>query len=137
MGKATHGINPITLRGQDHRTGKPTALTLGRMHVGISGDIKKMFTVTMYDETDGIEPKSAADAEARMFGFLVLDEDHVLEGLYHLFPTGEMDHGDKAAEPINAELLAALKTAVAALQGLGASQEALSPLAGLLKRIEG
>ncbi len=135
MVKASHGINPVTFRGTDNRSGKPTALTMSRLHVGFEGKLSKLFSVMMYDESKGVTPKDAKEAEDRIQGFVCLDEDHFLEGIYHLFPAGEMDHGDTAAASINGELLTALKTAVAALKGLGASEESLIGLEGLLKRI--
>lgn len=136
MAKASHGINPITLRGIDNRTGKATALTMMRMHVGIGDKVNKLFTVVMYDESEGIEPRDAAHAEARMQGFVVLDEDHVLSGLYHLFPTGEMDHGDTSPAAVNAELIDALTAAVKELGRLEAPAEAIAPLQALLTRVQ-
>lgn len=135
MGKASHGINPVTLRGIDNRTGKATALTMMRMHVGVGDKLNKLFTVVMYDESEGVEARDAAHAEARIQSFVVLDEDHVLSGLYHLFPTGEMDHGDTSPSAINAQLVDALKVAAGELERLGASDDALAPLTALLKRV--
>ncbi len=132
MGKATHGINPVTLRG-NYPQGEKLCITFARMHVSIGGPLKKFFPITVYE--DGPDPVDSAEAEARMKCLVMLDEDQFLDGMYHLFPQGMLDYADQAPEPTNQKLVEGLRIAIAALKGLGADGFTLHPLESILAGI--
>lgn len=128
MGRASHGINPVTFRGYETAGGgKKMAVSIARMHVSIGGPVKKFMPVVMFsdDDTDSEEPRE-------LLGSVILDEEHFLEGMYHLFPIeGSMDHGDRVPASVNEELVTLLRGALTELERLGGDTK---PIAALLDR---
>lgn len=122
--------NPVTLRGIDQLTERPAGITIARVHVSNDGPTKKIMPFCVFDDP-GTEPKNAAEGNSRIKAMLVIDEQQVLDGLYHLFPNGEFDHAPKSPASINQALVDGLKTAVAAIKGLGGDA---TPLEDVLKR---
>ena len=122
--------NPITLRGTDQLTERPTGISIARVHVSKSGPTKKMMPFCVFDDP-GTEPKNPDEGRARIKAMLVIDEQQVLDGLYHLFPNGEFDKAPESPASINQTLVEGLRTAVAAIKGLGGDA---TPLDDVLRR---
>jgi hypothetical protein len=116
MPRASHGINPVTFRGTVARNdNKPIAITIARMHVGFGDVLNKWVPVVL----------SKDDGSNEILGQVILDEDHFLGGMYHLFPIkGEMDHADLAPATVNDELIMHLHDAMTELQKLGRIESA-------------
>jgi hypothetical protein len=118
------GVNPITLRGKDQVTGRPTAISIARMHIKIGGEESKLMPLCIYDDP-GTEPKNPEEGNARVKAMMVIDEKQVMDGLYYLFPTGEFDHAPQSAAAVNTALVEGLKIAITAIKGLGGDAKPL------------
>lgn len=74
--RPSHGINPVTLR-----PGAPEPnVTLHRMHIGTGARVQKLLTVLLFREIDNVGHQVLAHS--------LVNEDHFLNGLAHLFPEG-------------------------------------------------
>ena len=118
------GVNPITLRGKDQLSGRPTAISIARMHMSIGGDESKLIPLCIYDDP-GTKPKNSEEANARIKAMMVIDEAQVMDGLYYLFPTGEFDHAPQSAALVNTALVEGLKVAIIAIKALGGDAKPL------------
>jgi len=123
MGRASYGINPVTFRGMSAVGGnKKMALTIARMHISIGGPLHKWMPVAMFE--DGGDPEEPREP----VGMVILEEEHFLEGMYHLFPIeAAMDHGDRAPASVNDELVVLLRHCLTAFQRMGAD-DAVKPI---------
>ena len=83
-------INPVTFSGRS-ASGEEIKLSIGRLHVGrgeVSDgmhrkrDVQKNVTCVVWKQ-DGDEIKSITE--------MVIDEDHLVRGLRHLFCNGELN----------------------------------------------
>ncbi len=120
MGRASHGINPVTFRhSKSHPNQEPIALTIGRLHIGVAGEMNKWMPCAMFRD----------DGSNTVLGHVILDEDHFLEGMYHLFPReGSMDHGDRVPASVNEELVELLRSAKIELERLGGNTQLITAL---------
>lgn len=86
------GINPITLHGKfTHDSKRETIATLGRLWVGVEGEMHKYFTIMLWENPLVENPIDSLLGTTSMLGSVVLDEDEVIDALKHLFPNGELD----------------------------------------------
>lgn len=92
------GINPVTFTGLTKRVdGTEIKLSVGRMHIGSKNrdsvqdgmhrleapEVVKKYVTCVLWRGDGKDMES--------LGEIVIDEDHLIRGLKHLFPNGELD----------------------------------------------
>lgn len=89
-------INPVTFTGRTH-DGKEIKLSIGRLHIGSKDrkevpdgmnrlhgpeQVKKNITCIVWQgEENNVETLKE----------LIIDEDHFIKGLQHLFPKGELN----------------------------------------------
>lgn len=105
MPKASHGINPVTIRQTHPRWPGDLCLTIGRLHLRVGGETFKPVTVVVYREQadgDRVDP-------ANILANFIVDEEEFCRGLHHLFPTGELDAVGDASPTVNQELLNVLR----------------------------
>lgn len=87
------GINPITVSGTDGQ-GNPMKMSIGRVHIGGPRTSGK---VTVGQHVLGKEQMSKKASvviwrnEKDILASIVLDEEHLVQGLKYLFPNGELD----------------------------------------------
>lgn len=90
-------INPVTFTGRQGMTGKEIKLSIGRIHTGstlrkeipdgmnrLQGPeivTKRLTCVVWQGDDENIKPVAE----------LIIDEDHFIRGLQHLFPKGELN----------------------------------------------
>lgn len=73
------GINPVTFTPQDRTAPR---LVLARLNVGTKRRMRRTITALMHNNDN--------TQDDNMLGLAVFNEDHIITGLLHLFPHGEL-----------------------------------------------
>lgn len=137
MGKASRGVNPITIHGKD-RFGRVIGVSVGRLHIlrEPSGELLKRVPIIVYREPTGA-PGDALFSDENILADLNVDESYFLQHLYHLFPHGELDHGGESPLPPLTSLRDAIRKIIDLVEGLcQESRDAVTPLVILLRQLD-
>lgn len=134
MPKATHGINPVTIQGDD-QYGRTLGLTLSRIWIGEGDKITRKPMCAIISVLDKNDPE-----KVELLAEFKCEEETMVGGLYHLFPKGELDHAGEAPPTVNQELFNMLRDvleqAQRAVDGYTYDPYLLDRAAALVKRYE-
>lgn len=81
--------NPVTFRATLDDYQSPVCVTVARMHLGYENEpLQKLVPITVWEEDP--EKRMTDEGVKKVLANVILDEDHFLNGLRHLFPDFEI-----------------------------------------------